>query len=194
MDRHDPAELIERCINGDDVARAQFIEGYGDTIRKAARIKIRQLSDSAVVAIDLDDIYHEVLLRVFDEDCRALRRLKQPKSLHAWLMTITNNQIISRLRKDSTAEIKRQTLAREATPEAAYAADASAVRAEEEQALSESIGTLPRDEQLILKWYYLEDMKYYEIAETLGISINTVASKLRRAKRKLRERLIEKLR
>lgn len=58
---------------------------------------------------------------------------------------------------------------------------------ERKQALQKAIGTLPDSQRLVIQMMYSGDMTANEIATTLHISQNTVKSRLRLAKEKLRK-------
>lgn len=65
--------------------------------------------------------------------------------------------------------------------------DPIAVSALEHQELLELIQELPNGYRTVFNMYVIEGYKHREIAEALGISINTSKSQLILAKRKLRE-------
>ena len=66
---------------------------------------------------------------------------------------------------------------------------------EETSVLRESLGELPPEQSEVLVLFYLEWMRYHEIAQAVGVPIGTVKSRLHAAKRalaaKLRKRGIE---
>jgi len=55
--------------------------------------------------------------------------------------------------------------------------------------IEEEVGKLPDYQRIIMEFYLLEDRPYAEIAEILNVSINTVKSRIRRARQALRESL-----
>ena len=52
----------------------------------------------------------------------------------------------------------------------------------------EAVESLPEQRRLVLKLVVLEDMKYADVAERLGISLNTVKTQMRMAYRELRQK------
>ena len=56
-------------------------------------------------------------------------------------------------------------------------------------ALWEAVNSLPEQCRVILKLVVLEEMKYAEVAEKLGISLNTVKTQMKIAYRELRGKL-----
>ncbi|GAB4176004.1 MAG: sigma-70 family RNA polymerase sigma factor [Terrimicrobiaceae bacterium] len=70
--------------------------------------------------------------------------------------------------------------------------DASAVHETEQHELLEILQSLDEAQRTILTLFYLSQQSYKEIAETLGIPIGTVMSRLSRAKDTLRARFEDK--
>jgi RNA polymerase sigma-70 factor (ECF subfamily) len=58
--------------------------------------------------------------------------------------------------------------------------------------ISDAIGQLPKQMAIIFKMKYKDDLPYVNIAEELGITVNTVKTQLQRAKVKLKDYVKEK--
>ena len=181
--------LVVRCIEGDDAARAELIGRYDDLIRRAVARKLEALSTNSDVAGELEDICHEVYVRLFKDDCRALRRLRKPGSIDAWLMTIAQNEVYSHLRKRGSRLSGQQTIAREAPGAYSEGPEQHAIVQEHREILETVLSAMEDRDRLILQLYYIHDLKYAEIADALSLNINTVATRLARARLRLRERL-----
>lgn len=131
-------------------------------------------------AADCDDLVQETFLH-------ALRHLADGKPvLHAraWLVSILRNTFIDRMRakRPMTAKID-DVLANEPELPPAWAhitlADVRAAAA----ALDPCLRT-------VFELHYLEGLRYREIASRLGVPENTVASRLFRARKAMRDRLL----
>ncbi len=55
--------------------------------------------------------------------------------------------------------------------------------------VQKALQKLPEKYRLALYLYYFEDLKYEEIAEDLGLPINTVRTQIKRGKEKMKEEL-----
>lgn len=189
MKHFDIPALIQRCARVDDAARAEFVAQYDDLIRRAATRKIRELCSDPGMIGESDDICNDVYLHLFKEDCKALRSLRNPRSIDAWLMTVTQNMVRSHLRKRSI-RLTSERSSMSGTP-AAYEGgpERDAISSERRTLLETILNAMPPNDRLILQLYYLHRLKYAEIAEILSLNINTVATRLLRARKKLRKKL-----
>lgn len=194
MTQHDVGKLIARCARGDDSAKAEFVTHYSECIRRAVIRKLSTLAHGEWTWEEAEDIEHEIFLRIFSDDCRALDRLRNPPSIHAWLVTVSQNHVVTFLRKRSVRDRTRRSMLKETRPRYGEGESLDPIANEERELLNERLAELPAQDRLILKLYFLHELKYVEIADMLKLNINTVSARLRRAKQKLRKSLERDLR
>ena len=126
------------------------------------------------------------------QDCleRALSRRhlwKGPGNIRAWLMTIMHNLYANEMRRLST---RPWTVPIDAIESAGVkAADQIAIVSAHE--MMTTMDQLPDDQRETILLVALEGMTYQETAETLGIAIGTVMSRLSRGRARLRELMNE---
>lgn len=60
------------------------------------------------------------------------------------------------------------------------------IKAIERQELRKAVRSLPKNQRAVLSLYYFEGARYREIAQIMGVSINTVKSWIRRGKERLK--------
>jgi RNA polymerase sigma factor, sigma-70 family len=65
------------------------------------------------------------------------------------------------------------------------------VAEEEAMSLSEAMEGLPYGDQQILRMHYIEGLSHEQIAERLGVPKTTVNMRLAKARRRLKEKLLE---
>ncbi len=186
----DLPELIARCASGDDESWARFCQEYLELVRRAVCRKLATLGADASLWSDADDICNNVFERLLANNCRALRRVRNPKSIDAWLVAVAQNQTVDFIRQHASRERLQAAVSRE--PVARYGASVAeeAVRGEQNATLQEGLSSMAPQDRLVLELYFLHGQKYAEIASMLGLNINTLSARLRRAKDKLR-RLLE---
>lgn len=191
MEPTEVADLVARCIHGDDSARAEFIAAFDDIIRRSVARKLSSSAESREFQSDRDDICNEIYLRLFRNNCAALAKIREPRSIHAWLMTVSQNHVYTYLRKRQAHVSMRASMAKESIAPYDEGPEEEVVKQETLAIVQQGLASLDAKDRLILQLFYLHNLKYAEIAETLSLNINTVASRMMRAKEKLRKQLAE---
>lgn len=129
---------------------------------------------------------------VQDTFVRALRHLSGDhdpvRNVRAWLVAILRNVFIDgrRAEHDTTSDVD-DCEAPEPDPQPAWAD----VNLADVRAACEELDPMLR---AVFELHYLDGLPYREIASRQGVPENTVASRLFRARKALRDRLIAKLR
>lgn len=192
----DVSELIERCVRGDDQAQAFFYTEYAQLVERAVTRTLTSVlagSDGQGVPLrsEVDDICSEVFTRIFTDNCRVLTQLRNPHSIHAWLVTLSRNRTVDYIRKWSGRGAVEVAEARERPISYGQDAHEKAVANEREGVLRMCLECLSPGDRLVLELFFVQGLRYTEIAEVMGLNINTAAARLRRAKEKLRKQLEE---
>lgn len=122
---------------------------------------------------DLEDVTHEVFVRVHDQ--WPLYDVDRP--LRPWLFGIalglaTNYRRLARHRVDLMAEVP------DVSDPAEHAEDGMA-RREEAELVHGALQKVPLDQRAVLVLHELDGFSVPEIATTLGLSVNTAYSRLR---------------
>jgi RNA polymerase sigma-70 factor (ECF subfamily) len=183
-----PAEsLLDWCIQRQQEAWKEFLRRYGPLIRGTIAQKLSSLG-CARAKSDAEDIFQDVLKTLVERDCQALSTIKNREKIDSWLCAMALHKTLDFVRRKwrmaQTVEIHGHT----AEGDVAY--PLSSVEASERaEEIWAAVEQLQPDEQLLVKWFYIHDLKYREMAELANIPINTVSSRLFRIKRKLYRRL-----
>ena len=126
---------------------------------------------------DLEDLYQDVLVNIW----RGLSSFRSDSSVRTWVYRIALNTCVSTLR------IRSRQPQSTSLDEVITVADQSQERKDAVKDLYECIATLnPIDKAIVMMW--LDEYSYDEIAETIGMKRNNVATRLHRAKEKLKEK------
>ncbi len=182
--RESEAELVTRARTGDAAAQTELAERH----RQAMFFLALQLMGNRDDAMD---VAQEALLRFF----KTLHRFDCRRPVRPWLFQIVRNRVVDLYRRN---RVRRHDSLDATDPEGHAAielidttvdperdAARSELRVRILQALSE-LSSIQR-EILVLRDY--QDLSYAEIAETLGIPIGTVMSRLHGARKRLRRTL-----
>lgn len=203
--RADDLCLVVACERGDEAAWHDLIEQYRATVLSAARAH----SASEDAAEDLaQSVWAELYgLRVRADGTTAgkLAYYSGCGSLGGWLRAVVGQLAIDRHRKsarlvqtEEAADFDR--LAREDESDADGFRSAALPDPESALALAETVDVLQRalartlaelaaEDRLLLKLYYLDDLRLREAGAILGVHEATASRRLTRLHREVRERV-----
>jgi RNA polymerase sigma-70 factor (ECF subfamily) len=174
-------ELLEQVAAGDEAAFAELVERHH---RRLLRVCARLLGDPE----EARDAVQEVLLKVL----RKAGGFRPRALVSTWLYRIAVNHCLNLLRRRRLLRLLSLTPAGEgeepATAEPAEArpdAHRELSGRQEWRATLRVIGSLPAGQRAVLVLARFEGLAYKEIAETLGITLGAVESRLVRAMRTL---------
>ncbi len=133
---------------------------------------------------DAEDLTQETFMRVF----RSIRHY-QPGTFEGWLHRITTNLFLdmvrhrNKIRMEALPEDYERVPGTDMTPEQAYSV------ANLDPALQEALDQLSPDFRVAVVLCDVVGMSYDEIADTLGVKIGTVRSRIHRGRTQLRASL-----
>ena len=145
---------------------------------------------------DAEDLVQETVLRAF----RFFERFERGSNVKAWLLRIQYNAFVNRYRRSAKERDIKDSMAQGPVGEDVVSRDAlraltdptgTALRPIVLREIEAALDTLPEEHRMVVLLADLEELSYKEIAEVLGCPIGTVMSRLHRARRALRERLLE---
>ena len=176
----DDVELIQNILSGDENAFSVLVKRYQKGVHALAWRKVRDYH-----------IAEEITQDAFLQAHRKLASLKDPRLFPGWLYVIADRLCRSWFRKrklnmqslESTSET-----ALEKTDYANYICEQreSAAIAYQREIVQRLMAKLPESERTVMVLYYLGEMDCKEISRFLGVSPNTVKSRLRRARERLK--------
>lgn len=184
--RDDDKALVARLRAGDETACREVVDAFRDRI-------LTVITRVAGSGADAEDLAQETFLKAFN----AIDRFDGRSALFTWLYRIAVNTARDwndhrRRRPAVPLEGPDGPLFEPAAP--GPSPEAAAVLREERAAVRRALARLPEPFRSTLVLREMEGLAYEEIAETLGVSIGTVESRIFRARCKLRSLLEEELR
>jgi RNA polymerase sigma-70 factor (ECF subfamily) len=182
-------------INGKDLEYVveEAMRGNGGAFDAICEAKRYELYSIALRLLgspeDAEDAVQETLLAVF----QSISKLKCACALNSWLYKILHQRCTDIMRKKKRriyAVLTDDDIADTvADRDEEYLPEKHAIADELSVALCAAIFTLPEKSRDVLILYYLNGMKYSEIAKATGTSVKTVSTNLLRARRNLRSKL-----
>ena len=165
------AQLVARCRTGDTDAWRELVERFSRYVY-AICVRAYRLSDQ-----DAEDVFQEVFARTYEH----LGRLRADEAIRPWLAQLTRRLCVDRLRAAG-----RVTLVGDELPaEAGVSLD----DLDEALAVQEAMRELPEPCRDVLDRFFSRDESYRTIGEALDLPPGTIASRISRCLRKLRELL-----
>jgi RNA polymerase sigma-70 factor (ECF subfamily) len=116
---------------------------------------------------------------------KGLSRLEDATRFRAWAYRIVANKARDWVRSE---QARRRAADGASMPESV---DARAAADDDVATIRRAIARLEPEQQLILSWFYLEDMPLRDIAQALSIPVGTVKSRMFHARAALRASLTE---
>lgn len=197
--------LVMACEQGDQTAWSELFEGYGATVRSAARTA----SSNEAMAEDLaQSIWAELHGLKAREDGTAAGKLAYYSgagSLGGWLRAVVGQLAIDQHRKqakvvqtEEDSELDRLVLS-ESEPDGAHAFQAAAspedllagnlAAADVEKALGQAMSELDDEDRLLMKLYYFDGLRLREAGAVLGVHEATASRRLTRIHGEVRQRV-----
>ena len=171
-------ELIHRVLDGDDTAFTVLVKKYQKPVHALAW---RKIGDFHIA----EEITQDTFLKAYQE----LATLKKPQSFASWLYVIAANHCSTWLRKKRLrTEPLEGTRLQKATYSGYVVAENERITAEaQREAVKALLAKLQESERTVVTLRYFGEMSSAEIGAFLGVSANTVRSRLRRAQERLKK-------
>ena len=182
--KNDDAELIQRVLEGDDDAFSVLVRKYQKQVHALAW---RKIGDFHIA----EEITQDTFLKAY----KKLATLKKPQRFASWLYVIAANRCSSWLRKKRLWTQPLEKLEETDDEQLQQSAYSGYVAAENERTTTEAqrdvvkklLEKLQESERTVITLHYFAEMSCTEIGTFLGVSANTVKSRLRRAQQHLKK-------
>ena len=174
-------ELIHRVLDGDDTAFSELVKKYQKPVHA---LVWRKVGDFHIA----EEITQDTFLKAY----QGLATLKKPQSFASWLYVIAANHCSTWLRKK---RLRTQSLEETSIAQLEKATYSGYVIEENEQtavetrreAVKQLLAKLQESERTVITLHYFGEMSSVEIGAFLGVSENTIRSRLRRAQQRLKK-------
>jgi RNA polymerase sigma-70 factor, ECF subfamily len=183
---HPDVLLVERARQGDMAAFEKLVRQYDRQVFRIAQHIVQNREDA-------EDVVQDAFLKAYEK----LDQFQGNSKFYTWLVRIAVNEALMRLRKrrtgrmvsiDEDVETEEGSMPRDL---ADWSPDPEAMYGQSEMAdiLRRTIQGLPPGFRVVFVLRDVDGLSTEETADTLGLSIPAVKSRLLRARLQLRERL-----
>ena len=179
--RNDDVALIQRILTGDENAFEILIEKYQQRVHALAFRKIGNFQTA-------EDITQETFLQVHQK----LAMLNDPTKFPGWLYAIVNHLCIAwyrknRLQTEALQEIYISEIETESYSRYIATEHAKTTAETQHDLVKRLLTKLKESDREVITLHYFEEMTSSEIGELLGVSENTIKSRLHRARQRLKQ-------
>ena len=179
--KNSDVELIHRILDGDDSAFSELVKKYQKPVHA---LVWRKIGDFHIA----EEITQDTFLKAY----QRLGTLKQPQRFTGWLYVIAANNCKMWLRKK---RLQTQSLEETDSAQLEKATYSQYVVEEKERTIGEAkrevvkqlLATLQESDRTVITLHYFSEMSAAEIGAFLGVSVNTIKSRLRRAQQRLKQ-------
>ena len=175
----DDVQLIHKILSGDDEAFTALVRKHQKSVHALVWRKVGDFHFA-------EEITQDVFLRAY----KYLSTLKDPSQFSGWLYVITDRLCNNYLQKKKS-EIKSledvPVIEMQRTSYERYVSEQNEkeAHAHRQELVRKLLEKLPESERTVMTLYYLGEMTAKEIGNFLGVSVNTITSRLTRARKRL---------
>src|SRR5262245_40789852 len=177
--------LIQRCLNGDQLAWEQIVKQYWRKVFNVA-YKFVGKHDEA------EDLTQDIFLKIF----KSLDTFDRRANFQTWLISVSRNLCIDHYRsvRKERETIDRDVDASALTPASPEVSPIAALEQQDRVALlRQALAALPDTLRTAVLMRDIQELSYQEIADTLRLPEGTVKSRINRGRSEL-ARQVRKLR
>ncbi|MYF99268.1 sigma-70 family RNA polymerase sigma factor [Candidatus Poribacteria bacterium] len=177
----DDVQLINDILSGDETAFTVLVNKYHKSIHSFAW---RKIGDYHIA----EEITQDTFLQVYEK----LHSLKNPNQFTGWLYVIANRRCIAWMRKKRLMMQSLELISDDILEKidySSYLAEQRAKASDERrrEIVDHLLDKLPETQRSTMILHYLGDMSCKAISKILGVSLNTVKSRLNRARNCLKQ-------
>ena len=177
--KNDDAQLIQRILAGDQSAFNALVQKYQKPVHAFVW---RKIGDYHIA----EEITQDIFLRVYQK----LDTLKNQDSFAGWLYVIAARYCFAWLEKKRIPMKSLEAMPAEELEDLAYTQHHENQQNEiaserQREAVEHLLQKLPASERTTITLHYFDDMTCEDISQSMGVSTNTVKSRLHRARKRL---------
>jgi RNA polymerase sigma-70 factor, ECF subfamily len=188
----DDQRLVEACRSSDRSAAETLVRRHSDTVYRAVQgtLLSRQVDFSSQ---DLEDLHNTVFLKLFERGCRKLAQFEGRNgcSFKTWIRVVTVRSVLNDLRDRNPHGLGSQhrrmpietltaLISQDPDPEARLQA------AQKRLLLDQGLAQCNPVDRLFFKLHFENDLALPEVADILGISVESTYTRKHRLVKRLK--------
>ena len=179
--KNEDAQLVNQFLTGDENAFTTLVKKYQKSVHALAWRKVGDFHTA-------EELAQDTFLKAYQK----LATLKNPTQFAGWLYVIADRICIDWHRKQKPSMESLETTSGEEIEASSYRhyederRETASVEHQHGR-VKDLLEKLPESERTVVTLHYLGEMTYKAISEFLGVSPNTVKSRLQRARNRLKQ-------
>lgn len=172
-------EQIDKAIQNDQIVITELYNRTYNNVYHTIKAMIKE-EDTVI------DIAQDTYLKAF----ASLEQLQDPTKFRAWIKRIAHNKTVDYLRKKKPIMFSQMSADEDGAVEfedtnVNNLPEVVIDRAETKRLIAEIMDDIPEEQRVAIAMHYLEGIPIKEIAETFGVTENTIKSRLNYGKKKV---------
>lgn len=163
-------KLVAKAKKGDKDSFTELILKIEDDLYKIARTKLNNQED-------ILDAIQETIISAY----KSINKLKKNELFKKWIIKILINECNDQYKKKTCIEFDEDIINKQEL-------NSSTIKLEETLNFECLMRMLNGDERIVMTLFYAEEYTTKEIAEILNINENTIKTRIRRAKEKIKNK------
>jgi len=180
------ADLIERCLAGDEAAWNEFFIHTGPLITYVASQKFRRMGFPHDHQ-DIENIRQNIHLSLWRDG--KLATIKERDKVIPWICAYTNYSVSNYARSLKPFDLPHAGIADESILGSDLNPAEALSQEDTQREIEKALDALGDKERTIIKLLYFYEKSYREISEIMNIPLGTVLISAHRAKSALKEKL-----
>lgn len=181
MERENDVQLIHEILSGNDEAFGTLVRRHQKGVHALAWRKVGDFHAA-------EEITQDTFLQIY----KKLAQLKNPNQFSGCMYVIASRLCLKWIRKNRVVTQSLDDTDTGAVERVSYSRYVSDQREMEDtehrrEIVRRLLSKLPESERTVVTLHYLSEMKVKEIGKFLGVSANTIKSRLRRGRKRLQE-------
>jgi RNA polymerase sigma-70 factor (ECF subfamily) len=133
----------------------------------------------------VEDLCADTFAELLARDMQALRNFRGRSSLATYLGVITRRVVVRKLAEHRFLQAMGHINAHQAAVDSASTEVPAANLVEQRDQVENLFSKLPGEARKVLRWIYLDEISYREVAERLGRPLNSIGPLLSRIRKML---------
>lgn len=158
----------------------EIMKEYGDEL---VRLAYSYVKDA--------DIAKDITQNSFVKCYKKLDSFRGDSKIKTWLYRITINECKDHLKSWNHKKVQVLDYIQENTKSQLPSAETTVLKEAKNQQIKNIVLSLPKKYREVIHLYYFESLNIEEVAEVTDLAVNTVKTRLRRAKQRLKDKMEE---